>query len=265
MSSFVNKCNFVLLRPYFDAINKAECETFRKKCIELSQNEEGSQYYGFTVNSDETKFFCREAYNTVADVQKHIDNVGATIGEFLGGGHAKITVIYVHATAEQIKELKEMFVPLNMNAVYMVIDESVGFNCQIEQDKSYKGDFNFCVIEPTFKIKSKENVGKIKELMTKMVDASKDEKNALYYGFAWDEESESFFCQEAYASGDAILEHLGNVTELVKQALEYADLTAFLIHGPTVEQAKYRDAVKDFNCEHFNVGDGFCKLKLTTK
>ena len=104
MSSFVNKCNFVLLRRYFDAINKAECETFRKKCIELSQNEEGSQYYGFTVNSDETKFFCREAYNTVADVQKHIDNVGATIGELLGRGHAKITVIYVHATAEQINK-----------------------------------------------------------------------------------------------------------------------------------------------------------------
>ena len=53
----------------------------------------------------------------------------------------------------------------------------------------------------------------------------------------------TFFCREGYADGAAAAAHVGNVGEVLKEALPF--LARIEVHGPPAETAKVRPALPD--------------------
>ena len=75
---------FYTIQPTFTLKDKAAAEPFMKKCVDLTRNEKGCMYYGWTIQGD--KLFCREAYVDAAAVQAHLDNIVPSVGEMLDSG-----------------------------------------------------------------------------------------------------------------------------------------------------------------------------------
>ena len=82
---------FYTIQPTFTLKDKAAAEPFMKKCVDLTKNEEGCMYYGWTIKDD--KLFCREAYVDAAAVQAHLDNIVPAVGEMLDSGCASLDEI----------------------------------------------------------------------------------------------------------------------------------------------------------------------------
>ena len=115
-------------------------------------------------------------------------------------------------------------------------------------------DDKCCTIVPYFKIKS----GKLEEfkaLCDKFVAKTKEEPKCLYYGFSFKEDVAH--CREGYEDAEGALAHLGNVKELLDEALKLADIARLEIHGPESELAKMRGPLADLNPEFFSLEFGF--------
>lgn len=111
-----------------------------------------------------------------------------------------------------------------------------------------------CTIVPYFTV----NDGKIDEFKAlggQMVAKTQEEADVLFYGFSFN--GNRAFCREGYVSGEAVLAHLQNVDELLKQALQVAKLDQLEIHGPEAELSKLREPLKDLNPEYFVLESGF--------
>jgi len=89
---------FYTIQPTFTLKDKAAAEPFMKKCVDLTKNEEGCMYYGWTIKDD--KLFCREAYVDAKAVQAHLENIGAAVGEMLDSGAASLDKIEFHGPKE---------------------------------------------------------------------------------------------------------------------------------------------------------------------
>ncbi len=95
----------VTLVPYFKVESdkladfRALCETF----VQLTQTEPGCVHYAFSFSGDEAH--CREGYRDAAAVLRHLENVGATLGEALK--ISKISRLEVHGPAAEIDQLRE--------------------------------------------------------------------------------------------------------------------------------------------------------------
>lgn len=92
-------------------------------------------------------------------------------------------------------------------------------------------------LHPYFQI----HPGKIEEFTANFpafIERTSSEKGCLYYDFTLN--GDEAFCREAYVDGDAALNHLSNVDDLLKKALSISTLTRLEIHGPEAELAKMR-------------------------
>ena len=85
---------FLTIQPTFTINDMAKAEPFMKKCVDLTKNEAGCMYYGWTIQGD--KLFCREAYVDAAAVQAHLDNIVPSVGEMLDSGAASLDKIEFH-------------------------------------------------------------------------------------------------------------------------------------------------------------------------
>merc|ERR1712094_159221 len=54
--------DFFTIQPTFTIKDLKKAEPFMKKCVDLTKNEKGCMYYGWTIQGD--KLFCREATST---------------------------------------------------------------------------------------------------------------------------------------------------------------------------------------------------------
>ena len=103
---------FYTIQPTFTLKDKAAAEPFMKKCVDLTKNEEGCMYYGWTIKDD--KLFCREAYVNGKAVAAHIDNVVGAVGEMLESGAASLDKIELHGPASEWPDCKEQCDSLGM-------------------------------------------------------------------------------------------------------------------------------------------------------
>ena len=101
-----------------------------------------------------------------------------------------------------------------------------------------------CSILPYFKI-HQGKTDAFKALAEKFVSTTKTEPKCLYYGFCFD--GDTAHCREGYADAEALLEHLGNVDELLKEAFKIADVTRVEIQGPEDQLAKLREPLAPLN------------------
>ncbi|CEM33057.1 unnamed protein product [Vitrella brassicaformis CCMP3155] len=111
------------------------------------------------------------------------------------------------------------------------------------------------IFVPTFKVKEGQVeafkkicvegfIAKVKEGI-----ANKAEKGCVHYHFTCS--GNTFICQEAYDSAEALKAHLVNVDAEVKKALEIAEIVSAQLHGPQSELDKLTDLIKDMNAKTF--------------
>ena len=86
-----------------------------------------------------------------------------------------------------------------------------------------------CTIVPYFKVPG-ANMTAFKKLCEQFVAKSKQETKCLYYGFSFD--GDRAHCREGYKDAEGLLAHLGNVGQLLGEALKIAEITRLEIHGP---------------------------------
>ena len=85
-----------------------------------------------------------------------------------------------------------------------------------------KREFNEC--EEARKYDKRWHDGKLDEfkaMCPKFIESTKKESKCLYYGFSFD--GQNAHCREGYADAEGVLQHLDNVSEMLKQALTIAD------------------------------------------
>lgn len=99
------------LVPYFK-IHAGKIDDFKRLCeqfMQLTETEDKVMFYGFSFSGDEAH--CREGYADADGVLKHLENVGAPLGEALK--IADITRLEVHGPAEEVDKLREPLAELN--------------------------------------------------------------------------------------------------------------------------------------------------------
>lgn len=99
-------------------------------------------------------------------------------------------------------------------------------------------------IHPYFQIHPGQ-IDAFSEVIRTFIKTTGTEDGCLYYDFTLN--GDEAFCREAYADGDAALFHLGNVDQVIKQALEISTMTRLEIHGPEVELEKMRGPLVALN------------------
>jgi hypothetical protein len=88
-----------------------------------------------------------------------------------------------------------------------------------------------------------------KKLCEQLVAKSKIETKCLYYGFSFD--GDEAHCREGYEDAEGLLAHLGNVEQLLGEALKIAEITRLEIHGPEEEVAKLREPLAKLKPQFF--------------
>jgi len=112
-----------------------------------------------------------------------------------------------------------------------------------------------CVtILPYFKVRSDE-LAAFKSLCEKFVERTESEGGCLYYGFSLD--GDEAHCREGYVNAQALLTHLENVGDLLKQALELSELVRLEIHGPEQELEQLREPLAQLRPRFFKLEYGF--------
>jgi hypothetical protein len=100
----IDPSKVVSIHPYFKlkAGNLDAAKTMLEQFIRKTGTEEANLYYDFTFAGD--VMFCREAYVGADGLLRHLDNVGAELGELLK--LADVVRIEVHGAAEELEKLK---------------------------------------------------------------------------------------------------------------------------------------------------------------
>jgi len=111
-----------------------------------------------------------------------------------------------------------------------------------------------CTLVPYFTIHDGK-VDEFKALGEKLVEQTKSESGVVFYGFGFNGNRATF--REGYADASAILQHLGNVDELLKQVLEIADLDLVEVHAPQSEIDALREPLEGLAPKFFAMEAGF--------
>ena len=103
-TAMIHPSKVVSIHPYFKvkAAKWAEAKAALQEFVAKTSTEKGNLYYDFTISGD--VIFCREAYVGAEGMLAHVQNVGATLAEFLK--LVDIVRVEVHGSAEELAKLK---------------------------------------------------------------------------------------------------------------------------------------------------------------
>ena len=106
-----NPSQVVSIHPYFKvkAGKLDEAKSMLQQFIGKTATEDANLYYDFTFSGD--VLFCREAYVGADGLLKHLENVGATLGELLK--IVDLERLEVHGAADELEKLKGPLANLN--------------------------------------------------------------------------------------------------------------------------------------------------------
>lgn len=111
-----------------------------------------------------------------------------------------------------------------------------------------------CSIAPYFKIANGQIIN-FKNLCEQFVARASKEERCLYYGFSFN--GDEAYCREGYKDAEGLLIHLDNVDDLLKQALDMAEIIRLEIHGPEEELKKLYKPLAQFKPQFFILEYGF--------
>jgi hypothetical protein len=112
-------------------------------------------------------------------------------------------------------------------------------------------------IHPYFKVL---NGYKTLRLMARFVRKTSKETGVIYYGWSYDIPSKTLFCREAYVDGQAVLDHLDSVNNLLLIMTggvhPPAKLERLEFHGPASELKLLEGTAKTLNAKLFTMESG---------
>jgi quinol monooxygenase YgiN len=111
-----------------------------------------------------------------------------------------------------------------------------------------------CTIVPYFKVHDGK-LDQFKQLCDEFVRKTRDEPKCQYYGFSFD--GNLVHCREGYDDADGLLTHLGNVGDLLQEALKISDVVRLEVHGPKEELEKLKEPLTDLKPQFFTLEYGF--------
>ncbi len=111
-----------------------------------------------------------------------------------------------------------------------------------------------CTLVPYFTVQDGK-LDEFKALGEQMVERTKSEADVTFYGFSFS--GQRAHCREGYTSAAGILNHLGNVDELLQAALKIASLDLLEVHAPASEIAALQEPLKDLSPTYFTMETGF--------
>jgi quinol monooxygenase YgiN len=85
---------------------------------------------------------------------------------------------------------------------------------------------------PHFEVQQGQ-LGAFRALASKFVERTRSESGCRHYAFSFS--GSTAHCREGYDSAEAILAHLQNVDDLLKEALKIAKLVRLEVHAPASE------------------------------
>jgi len=100
----IDPSKVVSIHPYFKVKpgKLDEAKAMLEQFVSKTGAEDANLYYDFTFAGD--VMFCREAYVGADGLLKHLENVGATLGELLK--IVDLVRVEVHGVAEELEKLK---------------------------------------------------------------------------------------------------------------------------------------------------------------
>lgn len=114
-----------------------------------------------------------------------------------------------------------------------------------------------CSIHPYFEIHAGSEAD-FRAVADRCVAATSErakEEGCLFYGFSY--EGRTAHCREAYRDAEGLLTHVGNIQELLGEALQLSNLLRVEVHGPAHELALLRQPLAALEPTFFVLESGF--------
>ena len=111
-----------------------------------------------------------------------------------------------------------------------------------------------CSIAPYFQVEEGK-MDEFKAICDRFVEKASQEPQCLYYGFSFN--GNIAHCREGYENAEAVLTHLENVDDLLREALAISDLIRLEIHGNEMEISKLKKPLAQIDVEYFILEYGF--------
>lgn len=219
-----------------------------KDFYERTMVEEDMLFYGFT--SCDNQFQCREAYRSAEALLSHMQSVEETTGSVM----PYMRSLEIHGPPDELSRLQD---PL---AAFDPMLFSSG-----EELRNFAGQEQLVVdsmvcIYPYFEVPDNE-IDDFATLFAEFYGRTAQEPDMLYFGFT--QSGNVFHCREAYRSGEAVLAHLENVSDVFNEASKY--LTRLAIDGPAPELDKIRPHTEQMGASFWVLdGDAFSRILRPT-
>ena len=111
-----------------------------------------------------------------------------------------------------------------------------------------------CTLVPYFKVADGQ-MPAFKAIAEQFVAKTRTEPGCVHYAFSF--AGQEAHCREGYDDAVALLAHLGNVGDLLQQALKIAEITRLEVHAPASQIAKLREPMASLKPAFFELGSGF--------
>jgi quinol monooxygenase YgiN len=106
---------------------------------------------------------------------------------------------------------------------------------------------------PYFKVHANQ-LAAFRATVPRFVERTRSEKGCVHYAFSFD--GDNAHCREGYDDAAALLAHLDNVGEVLKEALKIADIVRLEVHGPAAEIARLREPLAALKPQFFTLEPG---------
>jgi len=220
------------------------------KFSELTKQEKGVLYYGFTLSGDDLAA-CKEGYDCAESFLEHLKNVDVPLKSALKV--ADITHIEAHGPRGELEKLRG---PLaDFPVTYLTyVDGAFCVPGKIVSAEHIERDTTLSIMvhwQVKDRILFLQGCASFAELTQK-------EAGVRYYGFTMSDGHQAV-CKEGYDSAESFLSHLKNVDSSLQQALQVADISKIEVHGPKGEIDKLRAPLSDFPVTYWtHIDSPFC-------
>ena len=235
------------VHAYYDLTDEGKAEPVLADLAAKTKTEKGCVYYGWTKAGD--TLFCREGYLDSEAVLAHLSNVASCNGL---ATCTRLRRLEIHGPAPQLEKLRKPAEQMKAQC----FERHAGFQ-RVEMATAVKASpvgglrlggsvlRDFCSIHAYYKVTDEASLG---GLLAKFEARTKAEAGCLWY--AWDRAGDRLFCNEAYASAEALLAHVQHL-EKVGSLQGAAKLTDIEFHGPSAELEKVMGTAKKLGAALF--------------
>ena len=110
-----------------------------------------------------------------------------------------------------------------------------------------------CTLVPYFQVNDGQ-LDAFKALGPQFVARTRSEPGCVHYAFSFN--GSLAHCREGYDNADAVLAHLGNVGELLGEALKISAIVRLEVHGPAAELEKLNAPMAALSPQGFALEEG---------